>query len=104
MRHPTLPRWALFPLAGCLLTIAWLVICGDEFLKGKRGRDFKELYRVLSPNGIAWLGQSAATAKAGTPLTRKQLEDWLREAEITTYTIVEEHGIWAKVTRPRQPG
>jgi outer membrane protein assembly factor BamB len=80
-----------------------LILCGDEFLAGRRGRDLRELYRVLSPNGIALIGRSRAAVK-GEPLTRNQLEGWLKEAGITTYSIVEEHGVWARITRPPSPG
>jgi outer membrane protein assembly factor BamB len=83
---------------------ASLILCGDEFVDGKAGRDFRELYRLLSPNGIAWIGQSAAAAKKGQALTRPQLEGWLKEAGIISYTIVEEKGLWARITRPRSAG
>lgn len=83
---------------------ASLILCGDEFVDGKAGRDFRELYRLLSPNGIAWIGQSTAAAKKGQALTRPQLEGWLKDADITSYTIVEEMGLWARIVRPRSPG
>ena len=79
-----------------------LVICGDEFVRGKRARDLKELYRVLSPNGVALIGQRAGAR--GKKLTRATLEAWLKEAEITTFEIIEQGGVWARVTRPRPPG
>lgn len=83
---------------------ASLVICGDEFVQGKRGRELKELFRVLSPRGVAWIGQSAAAAKKGQPLTRKQLEGWLEDAGIKSFEIVESQGTWACITRPRGTG
>ncbi len=81
-----------------------LVICGDQFTHGLRGRDAREIYRVLSPNGIALVGQSAAAARRGNVLTRGQLEDWLKNSDIKTYEIMESDGVWAIVTRPPSPG
>ncbi|MBC8871440.1 MAG: PQQ-binding-like beta-propeller repeat protein [Planctomycetes bacterium] len=81
-----------------------LVICGDQFTDGLRGRDAREVYRVLSPNGIAVIGQSAAAGRRGNVLTRGQLEDWLKKADIKTYEIVEGDGVWALITRPPSPG
>ncbi len=81
-----------------------LVFCGDQFASGLRDRDFREIYRVLSPNGIAVIGQSAAAAQRGVSLTRDKLQQWLKAAEVTTYEIVEQDGIWAVVTRPYSPG
>ncbi len=81
-----------------------LVICGDEFVSGKAGRDFKELWRVLSPNGVALIGQSVTAAKTGRKLSRAELEGWLREAGIKTYNLIEEDGVWARITRARPAG
>jgi ankyrin repeat protein/outer membrane protein assembly factor BamB len=81
-----------------------LVICGDEFVAGKGKRDFKELFRVLSPNGVAVIGQSAAAASKGHKLTRAELEGWLREAGISTFEIVEQAGLWACIAKPRPAG
>jgi hypothetical protein len=80
-----------------------LITASDDFVATRPGRDFKEVYRVLSPNGVAWIGQSAA-AKAEQRLTRRQLEDWLREAGVSSYTIVEEQGTWARITQPQPEG
>jgi outer membrane protein assembly factor BamB len=81
-----------------------LVFCGDEFVKGKRDRDLKEIYRVLSPNGVAFIGQSAAAAGKGEKLTKDTLEGWVKAAGITTYRIIEENGVWARITHPPLPG
>ncbi len=79
-----------------------LIVCGDEFVQGLQGRNLRELFRVLSPNGIAIVGQSAGTV--GQKLKRQELEKWLRDANITSYTILEERGVWARITQPRQVG
>ncbi len=81
-----------------------LIVCGGEFVEGKGTRDFKEICRVLSPNGIAFIGQSVEAAKGGRKLTRAVLEGWLKEAGIETYTLIEENGVWARITRPFSPG
>ena len=84
---------------------ASLIVCGDEFVAGRRGRDFKEILRVLHPKGVAVIGQSAAAAKeARTPLTKERLEGWLKQAGIASYKIVQADGIWARITRPRGEG
>ncbi|MHC4399195.1 MAG: outer membrane protein assembly factor BamB family protein [Planctomycetota bacterium] len=81
-----------------------LVICKDRFADGVRERDAKEIYRILSPNGIALVGQSAAAARDGNALTRRQLDEWLEAAGVSSYEIIEEDGVWALITRPRSPG
>lgn len=84
---------------------ARLIVCGDEFVGGQPGRDFKELLRVLSPYGVAVVGQSSSAAKAaGRALTRAQLEGWLREAGITSFEVDEKDGVWARIRKPRPEG
>ena len=79
---------------------ATLVFAGDQFVAGKGARDLAEFYRVLSPNGVAVIGQSAEAAKlSATPLTRAMLEEWLAAAKITDYRIVEMHGVWARFSK-----
>lgn len=73
-----------------------LIICGDELAGGKGSRDFKELLRVLNPNGAAMVG--------GRAVARGQLEGWLKEAGIAGHEIVAENGAWALVRRPPNPG
>ena len=84
---------------------ATLIVCGDEFVAGKRGREFKEILRVLHPKGVAVIGQSAAAAKqAEAPLTKVLLEGWLKAAGIVGYEVVQADGVWARITRPRGEG
>ncbi len=84
---------------------ATLIVCGDEFVAGKRGREFKEILRVLHPKGVAVIGQSAAAAKkAQSPLTKPRLEGWLKAAGIAGYEVVQADGVWARITRPRGEG
>lgn len=84
---------------------ARLVICGDEFVRGRAGRDFKEVLRVLSPYGVAVLGQGAAAARSGQALTRAELEGWLTEAGIKSFEVTEgKDGVWAKVRKERPKG
>ncbi|MBI3828667.1 MAG: PQQ-binding-like beta-propeller repeat protein [Planctomycetes bacterium] len=79
---------------------ASLVICGDGFGKGLRGRSLKEIFRVLSPNGVALLGQAEPAPEGAEPLTRAKLEGWLRAEGLERFEIVETHGVWACVTKP----
>lgn len=82
-----------------------LVVCGDEFVAGRRGRDLKEIFRVLNPDGVAFIGQSAAAAgKAKHLLSRDELTGWLKEAGITSYEPDETDGVWLRITRPRSAG
>lgn len=81
-----------------------LIICGDEFVNGKGSRDFKEIHRLLSPNGIAFVGQSEASARKGAPLSRAALEGWVKQAGIKSYEMIEKGGVWVKIRRPLFPG
>jgi len=81
-----------------------LIICGDEFAAGLRGRSLGEMYRVLSPNGVAVIGQSPAVAAKDTRLTAGQLAGWLKAAGIGTYEIVKANGVWACIAKPRPKG
>ena len=84
---------------------ASLVIFGDGLADGPRGRDFKEVLRVLNPNGMAIIGQSAAVAAgARVPLTKVALEGQLKAAGVAGYEIIERDGVWAKITRPFEAG
>lgn len=83
---------------------ASLIICGDEFVGGRRERDFGEIFRILNPNGVAIIGQSAAAAtRASRRLTRRELTGWLKEAGVGSFQILENGGMWARITRPRSP-
>ena len=42
-----------------------LVFFGDGLAAGRRGRDLKEIYRVLSPNGVAIIGQGREASAGG---------------------------------------
>lgn len=84
---------------------ARLIVCGDEFVGGRSGRDFKELLRVLNPYGVAVVGQSTTVAKAaGKALTKAELEGWLRGAGITSFDVDEKDGVWARIRKPRPEG
>lgn len=80
-----------------------LVICGDEFISGPRGRSAREIHRVLSPNGIAVVGRGAAV-KGAEALTRQQLEAWLADGGVTTFEIDESDGLWAIITHEASAG
>jgi len=81
-----------------------LIICGDEFAAGLGGRSLAEMYRVLSPNGVAVIGQSPTVATKGERVTVGQLSGWLKAAGIGTYEIVKAKGVWACITKPRPEG
>jgi SAM-dependent methyltransferase len=77
-----------------------LVIGGERLIGPGQEKALRELHRVLSPNGIAWVGQCAA--EGGIRFSRAELEARLRAAQINTYEVIEQHGLWAKITRPRE--
>ena len=81
-----------------------LILCGDEFATGLGGRSLAEMVRVLSPNGVAVIGQSPAVAGGGEKLTAEQLRSWVKAAAIDTYEIVDANGVWACITKPRPEG
>jgi len=92
LAHPTYPD-----------NCANLIVCGDEFVRGRRGRDLAEILRFLNPHGFAYIGQSAAAAGRadGEKLTRAALEAWLKEAGVASCKIVESGGVWTRVAKPR---
>ncbi|NRA37581.1 MAG: ankyrin repeat domain-containing protein, partial [Planctomycetes bacterium] len=84
--------------------IANLIICGDEFVAGKGKLDFKELFRVLSPNGVAVIGQSTTSSKTGHTLSTSDLKSWLKKSGIHSFEIIEEGGTWACISKERAEG
>jgi hypothetical protein len=78
-----------------------LVFFGDECSNGLRGRKLAEVYRILSPNGVALIGRGA---NSKSTLNRTELEGWLKDAQIKTYEILTENGLWARITKSNQPG
>lgn len=81
-----------------------LIIRGDLLAAGERGMSWKELLRVLRPGGLAYVGQSAAAAKAGARLTAEGLRRRLREAGVRDFEVFEKGGVWARIRRPRPGG
>ncbi|MFP6619772.1 MAG: PQQ-binding-like beta-propeller repeat protein, partial [Pirellulaceae bacterium] len=65
----------------------------------KEGLDGAEVLRVLSPGGVAWLGESVP-GEPGT-LSAQGLKKWLDQAGIKGYRIIEKDGIWARLEKGR---
>ncbi|KKK83518.1 hypothetical protein LCGC14_2792570, partial [marine sediment metagenome] len=79
-----------------------LVVCRGALLRRGGEALVKEAYRVLSPNGVALIGQPHSAGKDA--ISRASLVGWLRAAGIERYEIVAKHGLWARVTKPRPAG
>jgi len=62
------------------------------------GLTLKQVLRVLRPGGVAWLGSRAHGKDA---LTAGQLREMLAKAGIKDPVIVERHGVWAQLKKPR---
>lgn len=82
---------------------AGLIVCGDGFAHGWRGRSPKEILRLLSPNGVAILGQASPPPEGAETLTREKLEGWLRSGGVEHFEIVEAHGLWACIAKQPSP-
>ena len=65
----------------------------------QEGLDVTEVLRVLSPGGVAWLGESVP-GNPGT-LSAQGLKKWLDQAGIKNYRIIEKDGIWARLEKGR---
>jgi hypothetical protein len=62
------------------------------------GLNLKQVLRVLRPGGVAWLGSRAGSDDAPTV---SQLKEMLATAGVKDAIIVERHGVWARLVRPR---
>ncbi len=65
----------------------------------KQGLTLTEVLRVLAPQGVAWIGESATGGQA--PLSVKEMKEILEEAKLADVRIVERNGIWARLEKPR---
>jgi len=63
--------------------------------------DAGELYRVLQPSGVAYLGQPTGVEKR---LSKNTLEGWLEAASIKYAGAEGSSGTWVKITRPVPDG
>lgn len=63
-----------------------------------------ELIRVLSPGGLAYIGQSAKTGRSGAPISASALRTTLTASGIRDFELVEVDGVWARIRRARPAG
>ncbi len=80
-----------------------LIICD---LPGLPREDacWTELLRVLRQGGLAYVGQSARTARTCTPISAEALRGKLTTAGVADFDIVEMHGLWARIRRSQPAG
>lgn len=77
-----------------------LVVCDLPSLP-ENAACWGELLRVVRPGGLAYVGQSAETARSGEKLTAAVLQARLSAAGIKDFDILESHGVWASIRRAR---
>ena len=79
-----------------------LVVADDP---GRGGLSLQEILRVLCPNGVAFVGQSARAARlSGQKLTRQALERQLAGAPRWDLVPIDRRGLWAMVRKPWPKG
>jgi outer membrane protein assembly factor BamB len=61
-----------------------------------------EIFRVLAPDGVAYIGQGAA-ARAGKRLDADALRKRLADAGFTGVQVIERSGTWVRAQKPRPP-
>ena len=64
----------------------------------QNGLTVKQVLRVLRPGGVAWLGSRASGKDA---LSARGLKELLVKAGIKMPVVIERHGVWARVVKPR---
>jgi outer membrane protein assembly factor BamB len=62
-----------------------------------------EVFRVLVPEGVAYIGQSAAAAQAGKPLDAEAIKKRLADAGFTEIQSINRGGAWIRAKKPRPP-
>ncbi|MEX0715522.1 MAG: PQQ-binding-like beta-propeller repeat protein [Planctomycetaceae bacterium] len=77
-----------------------LIVADDLAALLKEGLSPAEVLRVLAPQGVAYLGQRDARG----PAAKAALERALDGAGFRDRRIIEGHGVWAKIVKPRPEG
>jgi outer membrane protein assembly factor BamB len=80
-----------------------LLVCDFSELPREDMR-WSEIVRVLRPGGLAYVGQSAETARAGRPISAETLRAKLTAAGVLDFEIIDRHGVWARIRRTRPAG
>ncbi|MFC1479634.1 PQQ-binding-like beta-propeller repeat protein [Planctomycetota bacterium] len=79
------------------------VIRGDMYQGGAEDINYSEIFRILAPGGIAYIGQSSHV-KHRFKLTKGELTKALNKAGISTYSIVSKDGVWAVIHKKKPSG
>jgi ubiquinone/menaquinone biosynthesis C-methylase UbiE len=74
------------------------VIVIDDFARLSPEVSLSEVFRVLCPNGVAWVGQSAAISGS---VTVDQIKSKLSAAGISDSGTLTQYGTWVKVVKSR---
>ena len=75
-----------------------LIVCDSRELPGSDAC-WSELTRVLRPGGLAYVGQTDESSRAGVPISAEALRVRLTAAGVQDFEISETHGLWARLQR-----
>jgi len=95
-------RWDLSTLPDYF---ADLIVSDEMMITGGIKGVPEEMFRVLKPfGGVAYFGQPVEAVKGKKSLDLKNLLEWLENSGAGEPTVIEEDGLWAKVTRGKLEG
>jgi hypothetical protein len=78
-----------------------LIVSDDILSEGTCAGSADEMFRVLRPGGIAFIGQPV---DCPNELTKSEFETWLEPIDSMCTTTFNDNGLWSKVVRGSLPG
>ena len=91
-----LAQYSPLPYAENLVNI---IVADDYQMLESRGLSADELFRVLTPRGVVFLGDSS-TSSWSTPMSVDRLKSELAAAGMQDIRIIKDNGIWIKAAKP----
>ncbi len=79
-----------------------IIVADDYQMLESRGLSVNELFRVLTPRGVVFLGDSS-TSSASTPMWVARIKSELAAAGMKDIQLIKDKGIWLKATKPWPP-
>jgi len=73
-----------------------LIVSDRLISEGQCAGSATEIFRLLRPGGVAFLGQSIDCPHG---LTKSELKEWLDEGGLTNIITLDDNGLWSKVIR-----